>query len=343
MRITYRVYLLLLFSTLYFFRADGQSMHFSQYYNAPMLLNPANTALMSDNDYRLGANYRNQWAAIPVPYNTMSAYGDLKIGGGSESEHTHWLGLGGAIFSDKAGSGHLSLLQMQGSVAYHIKLSTHSMLSFGGSGAYIQRSINYDDLSFDTQWDGFSFNSRMPNGEKIGILRTSYSTVAAGANIAFFPNDAVYIKLGGGMANINQPVESFYGGTNQVGMRPTLNLDMLFRTSKDVIVNPSVYFTTQNGAAEIVAGSLTRINMNKSGDGYASELILGLFDRIGDAIIGVAGYQVGDVQFMANYDFTTSTLAPYNGAFGALEFSVVYGGNYYKNKGLTKMYGCPRF
>src|ERR1700679_3781535 len=84
--------------------AIGQSIHFSQYYNAPMLLNPANTALMPDYDYRFGMNYRNQWAAVPVPYNTFSAFADFKVGGNKNNEtHNNWLGLGLAFFNDKAG------------------------------------------------------------------------------------------------------------------------------------------------------------------------------------------------------------------------------------------------
>src|SRR5690348_17309701 len=89
--------------------AFAQSLHFSQYYNAPMLLNPANTALMSDYDYRVGANYRNQWATIPVPYNTASAWFDLQAF--RKFEGTGWLGIGGAFFNDKAGNGNLSLNQ----------------------------------------------------------------------------------------------------------------------------------------------------------------------------------------------------------------------------------------
>ena len=70
----------------------AQSIHFSQYYNAPMLLNPANTALMPENDYRLGINYRNQWASIPVPYNTFSAFADFQAFHKETSDN--WLGLG---------------------------------------------------------------------------------------------------------------------------------------------------------------------------------------------------------------------------------------------------------
>lgn len=324
-------------------KASGQSMHFSQYYNAPALLNPANTGLMPEYDFRLGANYRNQWAVLPVPYNTISAYGDMKIGGNREGDHPNWLGLGGAVLSDKAGSGSLSLVQYQASLAYHLHLSAHSLLSFGGSAAYVQRSVNYDNLSFDAQWDGFNFNSHFPNGEKVGILKTNFTSVAAGFNLSFFPNEALYVKFGVGAANVNQPNETFYNNTNAVGLRPTINLDVLYKGGQDFIINPSAYYTTQNGAFEMVFGSLARFNLGGTRDALSSQLIVGIFDRLGDAAIGVVGYQYGGMQFMANYDFTMSTLAPYNASYGALEFSITYGGNYFNNKGARKMYSCPRF
>ena len=324
--------------------AFGQSMHFSQYYNAPMLLNAANTGLMPDNDYRFGLNYRNQWAVIPVPYSTFSAYGDCKIGGNSNNvNHNNWLGLGVAFFNDKAGDGNLSLTQIQGDVAYHLQLSRFTMLSLGLSGAYVDRSVNYGLLTFDTQWDGFSFNSQLPNGEKAtGIVRTSYYTVGTGLNFAWFPSENVYYKLGFGVVNINQPVESFYGASNTLDYRPTANLDMLFRTGPVLIINPSIYYTTQSGADELVFGSQFRTLLNDNKN-VPVQLILGAYCRIEDAVIGVAGIQMGRWQFMASYDVTISALSPYNASYGALEFSLIYQGPYHPNQGISKSFSCPRF
>ena len=324
-------------------RSSAQSMHFSQYYNAPLLLNPANTALMPEYDYRIGVNYRNQWSTLPVPFNTTSAFGDFKIGGNAENGHPNWLGIGLAIFSDKAGSGDLSLLQYQGSLAYHLHLSPRSLLSFGAMGSRVQRSVDFDKLTYDVQWDGFNFNKRYPTGEKFGLLKTGYTSVAAGFNLSFFPNEGLYFKIGGGFTNINKPNESFYDKTNPIGLRPTANIEFVIKAGSDVIFTPSIYYTTQNSAYEAIAGGYTRINMNHERDSKASQLILGLFDRWGDAVIGVAGYQFGGVQIMANYDMTMSTLTPYNGSYGALEFSLIWGGNYSGNEGARKMYACPRF
>ncbi len=322
----------------------GQSIHFSQYYNAPLLENPANTALMSESDYRLGLNFRNQWAAVPVPYNTFSGFTDFKVGGNRDNTKNNWLGIGFSVFNDKAGDGNLSLLQIQGSLAYHLQLSEFTMISVGFSGAKVSRSVNYDMLIFDAQWDGATFDRTLPTGEKVGVVQTSYSTIGSGINFAWFPNEFVYIKLGGGVANINQPTESFYAGTNKINYRPTGNLDMLFNLGPVVTLNPSIFYATQNAATEIIAGSLVRTNLSGEHDEKLTQLILGGYMRMGDAVIGVAGFQWGNVQFMANYDFTISTLAPYNAAYGALEMSLIYTGIYGKSRDkVKKSLICPRF
>jgi type IX secretion system PorP/SprF family membrane protein len=330
------------FCTLYCFTAKGQSIHFSQYYNAPMLLNAANTALMPDYDMRIGANYRNQWSVVPVPFNTYSGFADFKVGASNTEERKNWLGIGLVFFGDKAGDGNLSLSQIQGSLAYHLHLSDHTLLSLGGSGAYVQRTVNYDNLSFDLQWDGHNFDEHIPNGEKFGIITTNYYTVNGGLNFAWFPNEFVYCKLGGSVLNINNPNESFYDKTNVVGYRPMVNLDMMFRTGENVILNPSAYYSTQRGAWELVAGTQARMRLAGK-NSTPMTLILGLFDRIGDAIIGVAGVEVGPVQFMSSYDMTTSGLSPYNASYGALEFSIIYQRPYQSNYGIKSMYSCPRF
>ena len=330
--------------SLFSYTANSQSMHFSQYYNAPLLLNPANTGLLPTDDFRFGAIYRNQWALLPVPYNTFSAFGDCKIGGNRENtNHNNWLGIGLAFFNDRAGSGNLSLTQVQGSLAYHLQLSQFTMLSVGLSGALVQRSVNYSALTFDEQWDGVTFNPNIASGEKVGIVKTSYYTVGAGANFAWFPNENVYIKLGGSMLNINTPNESFYNETNLVGMRPIGNLDVVYMISPTVICNPSVYYTTQYSASELVFGAQVRIRMSSS-NSTPAEFICGMYDRLGDAFIGMAGIRIGPVQFEASYDLTGSQLGPYNGSYGATEFSLIYQQPYGKNKDhISKQFSCPRF
>jgi type IX secretion system PorP/SprF family membrane protein len=254
--------------------------------------------------------------------------------------------MGLVLYTDKAGDGQLKLNQFQASMAYHLQMSTTFLLSLGLSAASISRSVNYDLLTYDAQWDGFAFNSGLPTGEKKGIIRAGYYTVGAGINFSWFPNENLYVKLGGGAFNINNPVETFYsGGKNTVALRPSGTLDILLRTGEVLILNPSLYYTQQRGAQELVAGTLVRTILSSSAKGGTPvELILGGFYRIADAAIGAAGVQVGPVQFMASYDLTLSSLAPYNSSYGAMEFSLIYQDNYGKNKqNARRSYTCPRF
>src|SRR5258705_7917997 len=94
---------------------NAQDLHFSQWFNSPLVTNPANTGFIPDADYRLGANYRNQWSSVmSVPYKTISAFADAQVF--RDRLENGWLGLGGMILNDKAGSGSLTSTKVYGSL-----------------------------------------------------------------------------------------------------------------------------------------------------------------------------------------------------------------------------------
>src|ERR1035438_8286816 len=109
---------------------EAQDLHFSQWFNSPLTTNPANTGFIPDADYRLGANYRNQWSSVmSEPYKTMSIFGDAQVF--RNRIQTGWLGLGGVILRDVAGSGNLTTTEVYGSAAYHQMISYSSLLTAG--------------------------------------------------------------------------------------------------------------------------------------------------------------------------------------------------------------------
>ena len=132
--------------------AAAQGLHFSQYYNAPLLLSPANTALMPDNDFRVGANYRNQWANLGSPYKTMSAWGDTKLM--ADRFEDGWLGVGVSLLKDVAGSGSLTSTAGYATVAWHQMLGYNSLLSGGFGVGFMSKRIDASKLTFDNQWNG---------------------------------------------------------------------------------------------------------------------------------------------------------------------------------------------
>lgn len=331
---------LMVAATLSSFRGDAQGIHFSQYYNTPMLLSPANAGLMPDKDFRAGISYRNQWSNIPAPFKTFSAFGDMKLL--ENFEKSNWLGLGAAIFNDRAGNGDLSLLSGQVFAAYHLKMGEYSMLSAGIGVGLVQRSVNFSKLTFDTQWDGFTFNPQSGNGEAYTFQKTTYADISAGLNYAFFPNENLYFQLGGGLLHLNSPTESFYGQQNKLSIRPTGNLDMLFKLGDNSITNLSAYYSNQRNASELVYGVSFSYNVMPR-ENAPTVIILGLYNRLGDAIVPTIGLEWDHVRFTSSLDVNISGMSPSSGGNGALEFSIIYQGSY--SHGLRKYssYGCPRF
>ena len=114
---------------------NGQDLHFSQFMNSPLTTNPANTGFIPGGDYRIGINYRNQWSSImTIPYKTMSAFGDAQLM--QNQENTGWLGVGGVILRDVAGSGNLTSTKIYGSIAYHQMINAGSLVSAGFNIGY---------------------------------------------------------------------------------------------------------------------------------------------------------------------------------------------------------------
>lgn len=305
-------------------RSYAQDLHFSQYFNSPLLVNPANTGFNPDYDFRVGANYRNQWANVGSPYKTMSAWGDVKVF--ANRFENGWMGVGGALYKDVAGSGNLSRTSGFASVAYHQMLGYNSLLSGGFSIGFTSKSVDVSKLTLDNQWNGKFFDITIPSNEPFLYSRTSYLDFNVGLNYAYFASENVYFNAGVSIMHVNRPRENF--------LDPTVYDDRLFRRYtafvnsniklQDIwIINPNVYVSKMGNAWETVIGF--NANRDLSGDG-SKQLILGLYYRNQDALIPMAGYEVNDMRFTFSYDATISTLNNFNGTRGAYELSIIKSG-----------------
>ena len=322
-------------------RASAQDLHFSQFMNSPLLTNPANTGFIPQADYRLGVNYRNQWSAImTVPYKTMSAFGDVQVF--RNRIETGWLGLGGVILHDVAGSGNLTSTKVYGSVAYHQMINAGSLVSAGFNVGWANKQINVTNLKFPDQYDGKFFDNHLPTGVALTANNINYLDLQAGVNYAYFPSDKVYVNAGFSAMHVNRPRESFFDQTpgidNRVPMRFTGFLNGSFKLNDQWIINPNIYFSEEAKASEIVGG--VNAHYNLSGDGE-NELIGGVYYRYQDAIIPMIGLVYKDYTFTFTYDATMSTLRNYNNTRGAFEFSLIKNGFFAARTDRQSL--CPNF
>lgn len=344
MRKLNKIAILGIWNLLFVISVQSQDLHFSQFMNSPLLTNPANTGFIPDGDYRLGANFRNQWSSITAfPYKTMSAFGDVQTM--QREDNTGWLGLGGVILRDVAGTGVLTSTKVYGSVAYHQMVNAGSLVSLGFNVGWANKRINTTDLTFPNQWNGKFFDvNQVSSAAKLDAFNTSYLDIQVGGNYAYFPDSRTYLNAGFSAMHVNRPRESFFsaasGVDNRLAVRYTAFLNGSFMLNDRVIINPNIYASLQAKSYEVVGGM--NIHYNLSGDGE-KVLIGGVYYRYKDAAIPMLGLGYKDIDFTFTYDATMSDLKTYNGGRGAFEFSIIKQGVVNRYNGNRRQSMCPSF
>ncbi|MEO6188739.1 MAG: PorP/SprF family type IX secretion system membrane protein [Ginsengibacter sp.] len=321
----------------------AQDLHYSQFFNNPLLTNPANSGFIPDADYRLGASYRNQYSNImAVPYKTISVYGDAQVF--RNRIETGWMGLGGVILRDVAGSGSLTSTKAYGSIAYHQMLGLSSLLTAGFNVGWANKRIDQSKLTFPDQFDGKFFDRKIPTSVELINSSVSYFDMQVGMNYAYFPTPDIYINAGYSIHHVNSPKESFFLedgiNDNRLSMRHIAFLNGIYKLNDQVIINPNIYYTTQAKASELVFGANAAYNL--SGDG-AKQIIGGLYYRFGDAVVPMVGLEINNIRFTFSYDVTTSSLKNFNNSLGASEFNLLKKGYYNNYPGDVRQTLCPTF
>src|SRR5664279_3104146 len=107
----------------------AQDLHFSQFFETPLLQNPALAGIFTG-DYRIQGVYRDQWNSFTNGYRTGSFNGEYKLPVGRTDD---FLTLGLQILYDKAGDAGLTSTQVFSAINYNKSLSDKhaSYLSLG--------------------------------------------------------------------------------------------------------------------------------------------------------------------------------------------------------------------
>jgi type IX secretion system PorP/SprF family membrane protein len=327
-----------------FFVVQGlvaQDLHFSQFFNNPLLTNPANTGFIPDADYRLGASYRNQYSNImAVPYKTMSISGDAQVF--RNKIETGWLGLGGVILHDVAGTGSLTSTKAYASIAYHQELGLSSLLTAGFNLGWANKRIDQTKLTFPDQFDGKFFDIGQPTSVKLVNNSISYFDLQVGMNYAYFPTEDIYINAGYSIHHVNSPKETFFddGSDDKISVRNIAFINGIFKINDDVIINPNIFYTTQAKSSELTLGLNGAYNLSEHGE---KQIIAGLYYRYRDAVIPMIGLEINNMRFTFSYDVTTSSLKNFNHSQGATEFNLLKKGFYNDFSGDRRQSLCPTF
>jgi type IX secretion system PorP/SprF family membrane protein len=318
----------------------GQDPQFSQYYAAPLNLNPAFTGTGSD--HRFIANYRNQWPSLANGFVTYAFSYDYNM----EQLKS---GIGFIATVDQAGSANLTSTNFNFLYSYKVQMANKWILTPGLSFGYGSRSIDFDKLVFGDQLD-FQSDGQVPTlDQSVGNLgNASYFDFGAGI--------LLYNKTfwAGFSANhINEPNRSLLNEESTIPMKTSWHAGVriplyhgAFKHDNVSSIAPSFVYKRQGEFDQLDIGLHFLYAPIMIGLWYRGIPIQqNVADNMSqDAMVLILGMQFDQMEIAYSYDFTVSELGAISG--GAHELSLLYRLDiafHSKVKRKDKFIPCPTF
>jgi type IX secretion system PorP/SprF family membrane protein len=342
----YRLFLALLFLFTWV-ESQAQDPQYSQYYAAPLYLNPAFTG--SEMLPRVGFNYRNQWPGLDAQFTTFSAYIDTYV-------DRYNSGFGLMVMNDQEGASKLNSTTISGLYAYDLRLGRNAYFKPGFQASYIRRDIGfYENLVFANQINPIDpFGQLLPNtdlpgfGEPVSMLSLSFG--------GLFFTDKFW--FGAAAHHVNQPNQSFLNGISRLPAKYSVHTGYKIslgsggyrrdftHMSKERFLVPTLNYKRQGPFEQLDLGAYI----------YMEPIIFGLWYRgvpyrpveqqsNRDALVFMAGVNlISGVNVGYSFDYTVSQLGIQTGGAHEISISFLLGDrNQLKTRTRDTILPCPKF
>lgn len=324
---SFNILLLICLSLFISFNAsNAQDIHYTQFTLQGLQQSPA-FAGNFDGNHRFALLYRNQWATVSVPYNTLGFAYDVNV---YESKRFQsYLATGGQSFFDQAGDGRLRTFYVQLPLSYTMFLPIGEELTMKlGAGlgvAVFNKSLNTSQLQFDNQYTGDFFDPSIPIAENFDNLQFTKPDISIGSQIGFIVREKTSIGVAFGLHHINKIQESFIndGVSIQLAQRLALPAFIQFPLASQWDLRLDYLFQEQRTLSEHTFGALARYYLKKDGPAQTA-IEFGSYYRWKDAISGIVRYHKNNWTFAFSYDSNVSPLRAATNSYGGVEIGAVY-------------------
>ena len=300
-----------LFPLSAFHSTQAQDQHFSMLDLDPMLFNPAYSGFF-DGSGRFGVVYRNQWATVTNPFQTVTASAEWAL---MRSNRTmNGLNAGLWLSADREGTLHYGTTSAAAVLSYFQSLDLH-----GSNIVSAAIELGGGQVGFTTEDIDMSDGSEQFN-------RTHAFYPALGAGVAWFHqvSDALYTKVGISARNLNEPDISYLGmNDTRLSRRYNAYVRAEWRMAGQWSLLPVAGYQRQGAFNELVYGCDVRCYVRESSRDY---LVLsgGVMGRHRDAMALNFAVLWHEWTFAFSYDANLSQLAAASHTIGAFELGVIY-------------------
>ncbi|MEO6330623.1 MAG: PorP/SprF family type IX secretion system membrane protein [Ginsengibacter sp.] len=322
----------------------SQDIHFSQFFETPLLRNPALAGIFSG-DLRIQGVYRTQWNSVTVPYQTGSLNAEYKQPIGKSDD---FITLGGEILYDKAGTVALTATHILPTINYHKSLSSEKnmYLSLGFMGGLVQRKLDRSKITTNSQFNGTDYDPSLSDGETFSNTGYSYldGSVGLSFNSQIGQSEDDNLFVGAAYHHFNKSAKVSFYSNSKIEMLPKI----VFSAGARMGVNDYSFVTfqtdyaKQGGSTETIGGMLYSYKLD---DPVNPKYIFhaGAFLRWKDALIPVVKLDYKPMAFALSYDVNVSQLKTASQGRGGFELSISYQTYFDRNNSTKNAVRCTRF
>jgi len=330
-----RIHILMASALFMALRLSAQDPQFSQFYAAPLYLNPALTG--NTHQDRIGLNYRLQWPAIGPGYKTYSVTYDHRSAAMNS-------GIGGMVMHDRAGSFGLNFTQAALSYSYEARLNRRQAVRGGMRVGYTMRSYDPRNMLFADQ----VIRDNAPTSIEPALLSSvSYFDFSAG--LLYYSE-----QFWGGFSvnHLNEPQQSLYlDGDASLPMRTSVHVGYrfavdgrAFRHSETTMTLASHYKAQQQWDQLDIGAYIDHLSVT-FGMWYRGLPALKAYQPgypNDEAVVAMFGYKTPyQLRVVYSYDVTVSKLTLKSG--GAHEISLIYEWPRHNKNRRYRAVPCPKF
>jgi type IX secretion system PorP/SprF family membrane protein len=324
------------------FNATAQDINFSQFYELPLLRNPALAGIFNG-DVRVTAVYRNQWQTVTVPYRTFGLGAEYKRSIGESSNDFITIGL--QATNDVAGDSRLSRTQAFPAMNYHKSLGGEKggYLSAGIMGGPVFQHFDPSKLSFDDQFVNGAYSSSNPTHQVFSNVSMVYWDLSAGLSFSNIIGEKTMYYVGLGLFHITQPKVAFQKQYDVILNRKWMvNAGLSAPVSdENKLIIYGDYFM-QGGSRQGQGGAMISHDFSQFLDEKAG-IAAGIFYRFKDAMVPVIKLDYYHVGLGITYDINVSKLKAASQSRGGFELTLSYKAYRDIHNSSANKVKCPAF
>jgi type IX secretion system PorP/SprF family membrane protein len=312
----------------------SQDMQFTQYYKAPLYLNPAFAG--STPHHRFIINYRNQWPLIPKAFTFYSFSYDVNV-------DKYNSGFGAILTTDRAGTAGLRASSAAYVYSYKINMGEW-IVSPGMNFTYGIRDLDFNRLVFGDQleFNGPTVDDALHKYRSIHYFDFSTGFLAYNHSVWF----------GYSVHHLNEPNFSLLDQESLLPKKHSVHAGMKiplyngpFKRARISSLAPSVIYKQQGTFYQLDMGSYLLYDPISIGLWYRGVPFRRneFGNRNHDAVSAIFGLKIDGFEFGYSYDITVSRLGAASGGSHELSISYLFKTKSTNNPKPRKFIPCPAF